>query len=284
MSYAGQITLENSDLQIPFLKNFLDKIGDMISGHHHKDANLHSTQSEMINTDEEEEVMEPGSIINHDNSVQDMSGSEVKTETAQEEEIINLTVDKEEEVMEPGSVINHDNSVQDMSVSEVKTETAQEEEIIDLTVDKEEEVMEPGSVINHDNSVQDMSVSEVETETAQEEKIIDLTIDNEREDVVVIPSDEEEEILEPTPDSSVTFPAIIDDYNKDLWEPSGFFQDDKLDNALSPVRVGSFTALLAAIMLGGLTVLGNTQAAEAEATYALLGAAFGSKIVQKVSK
>jgi hypothetical protein len=216
MSYAGQITLENSDLQIPCLKSFLDKIGDMISSHHHKDANLNSTQSEMINTDEEEEVMEPGSIINHDNSVQDMSSSEV------------------------------------------------------IITDEEEEVMEPGSIINHDNSV--------------EEELIELTVDNEQEDMVVIPSDEEEEILEPTPDLSVTFPTIIDDHNKDLWEPSGFFQDDKLDNALSPVRVGSFTALLAAIMLGGLTVLGNTQAAEAEATYALLGAAFGTKIVQKVSK
>jgi len=41
---------------------------------------------------------------------------------------------------------------------------------------------------------------------------------------------------------------------------------------------------LAAIILGGLTVLGHTQAAEAEATYALLGTAFGSKIVQRTSK
>ena len=71
---------------------------------------------------------------------------------------------------------------------------------------------------------------------------------------------------------------------EDFWEPAGFFQDDQLNNALSPVRLGSFTALLAAIILGGLTVLGHTQAAEAEATYALLGTAFGSKIVQRTSK
>ena len=79
-------------------------------------------------------------------------------------------------------------------------------------------------------------------------------------------------------------PVISPDDEEVFWEPAGFFQDDQLNNALSPVRLGSFTALLAAIMLGGLTVLGHTQAAEAEATYALLGTAFGSKIVQRTSK
>jgi hypothetical protein len=81
-------------------------------------------------------------------------------------------------------------------------------------------------------------------------------------------------------------PVISPDDEEDFWEPepASFFEDDQLNNALSPVRLGSFTALLAAIMLGGLTVLGHTQAAEAEATYALLGTAFGSKIVQRTSK
>jgi len=110
--------------------------------------------------------------------------------------------------------------------------------------------------------------------------------------------EEDEEIWEPTPGLSAPVvnpdekivqlppinPVISPDDGEVFWEPAGFFQDDQLNNALSPVRLGSFTALLAAIMLGGLTVLGHTQAAEAEATYALLGTAFGSKIVQRTSK
>ncbi|NCS58033.1 MAG: hypothetical protein GPJ16_14285 [Microcystis aeruginosa G11-04] len=213
MSYTGQITLENSDLQIPCLKNFLDKIGDLISGHHHNNVNLNPIESEVINTDEEEEVMEPGSIINHDNSVQDISFS--GEEESQEEELIESGEDTKLENSEP--VANYE---------------------------EDEEIWEPtpglsAPVVNPD------------------EKIVQLPPIN---------------------------PVISPDDGEVFWEPAGFFQDDQLNNALSPVRLGSFTALLAAIMLGGLTVLGHTQAAEAEATYALLGTAFGSKIVQRTSK
>ena len=215
MSYTGQITLENSDLQIPCLKNFLDKIGDLISGHHHNNVNLNPIESEVINTEEEEEVMEPGSIINHDNSVQDISFS--GEEESQEEELIESGEDTKLENSEP--VANYE---------------------------EDEEFWEPtpglsAPVVNPD------------------EKIVQLPPIN-----PVISPDDEEDFWEP--------------------EPASFFEDDQLNNALSPVRLGSFTALLAAIMLGGLTVLGHTQAAEAEATYALLGTAFGSKIVQRTSK
>jgi hypothetical protein len=211
MSYTGQITLENSDLQIPCLKNFLDKIGDLISGHHHNNVNLNPIESEVINTDEEEEVMEPGSIINHDNSVQDISFS--GEEESQEEELIESGEDTKLENSEPVS-----------------------------DYEEEEEIWEPTPGLSA--------------------KLITTPVVNPDEKIVQLPPINEE----------------------DFWEPAGFFEDDQLNNALSPVRLGSFTALLAAIMLGGLTVLGHTQAAEAEATYALLGAAFGSKIVQRTSK
>ena len=211
MSYTGQITLENSDLQIPCLKNFLDKIGDLISGHHHNNVNLNPIESEVINTDEEEEVMEPGSIINHDNSVQDISFS--GEEESQEEELIESGEDTKLENSEP--VANYE---------------------------EDEEIWEPTPGLSA--------------------KLITTPVVNPNGKIVQLPPINEE----------------------DFWEPAGFFQDDQLNNALSPVRLGSFTALLAAIMLGGLTVLGYTQAAEAEATYALLGAAFGSKIVQRTSK
>ncbi|TRU33153.1 MAG: hypothetical protein EWV50_10090 [Microcystis aeruginosa Ma_MB_F_20061100_S20] len=211
MSYTGQITLENYDLQIPCLKNFLDKIGDLISGHHHNNVNLNPIESEVINTDEEEEVMEPGSIINHDNSVQDIPSS--GEEESQEEELIESGEDTKLENSEP--VTNYE---------------------------EDEEIWEPTPGLSA--------------------TLITTPVVNPNGKIVQLPPINEE----------------------DFWEPAGFFQDDQLNNALSPVRLGSFTALLAAIMLGGLTVLGYTQAAEAEATYALLGAAFGSKILQRTSK
>lgn len=219
MSYAAQITLENSDLQIPYLKNFLDKIGDMISGHHHNNVNLNPTQSEMINTDEEEEIMEPGSIINNGHSAQDLSFS------------------GEEESKEKGFIEPEKNT----ELGNLEPVSNSEEE--------DEEIWEPTPGLSA--------------------KLITIPVGN-----------PDKKIVQSPPINSV----IPVDNGEDLWEPAGFFQDDQLNNALSPVRVGSFTALLAAIMLGGLTILGHTQAAEAEATYALLGAAFGSKIVQKTSK
>jgi hypothetical protein len=64
-------------------------------------------------------------------------------------------------------------------------------------------------------------------------------------------------------------------------KPAGFFQDDNRKN--SPLRVGSFAALIAATLFGCLTVSGNATAAEAEATYAFLATAFGTKVVKKFS-
>jgi hypothetical protein len=218
MSYAGQITLENSDLQIPCLKNFLDKIGDIISGHHHNNVNLRPIQAEVITTDEEEEFMEPGCIINNGHSSQDISFS--GEEESQEEEFIEPEEDSELGNSEPVS-----------------------------SYEEDEEIWEPTPGLSAE--------------------LITIPVGKTDKKIVQLPSINS---------------AIPVDNEEDFWEPAGFFQDDQLNNALSPVRVGSFAALLAAIMLGGLTVLGNTQAAEAEATYALLGAAFGSKIVQKTSK
>lgn len=218
MSYAGQITLENSDLQIPCLKNFLDKIGDIISGHHHNNVNLRPIQAEVIITDEEEEFMEPGCIINNGHSAQDISFS--GEEESQEEEFIEPEEDSELGNSEPVPSYEEDEEIWEPTPS-------LSAKLITIPVGKtDKKIVQPPSI----NSV--------------------------------IPVDNEE----------------------DFWEPAGFFQDEQLNNALSPVRVGSFTALLAAIMLGGLTILGHTQAAEAEATYALLGTAFGTKVIQKTSK
>lgn len=218
MSYAGQITLENSDLQIPSLKNFLDKIADMISGHHHNNVNLNPIESEVITADEDEEVMEPGCVINNDHSAQDLSFS--GEEESQEEELIESGEDTKLENSEPVS-----------------------------DYEEEEEIWEPTPGLSA--------------------KLITTPVVNPDEKIVQLP-----------PINS----SIPLNNEEDFWEPAGFFEDDQLNNALSPVRLGSFTALLAAIILGGLTVLGHTQAAEAEATYALLGTAFGSKIVQRTSK
>ena len=70
-------------------------------------------------------------------------------------------------------------------------------------------------------------------------------------------------------------------FSKRITKPTGFFQDEK--QKASPMRVGSFAALIAAVVLGCWTILGNGAAAEAEMTYALLATAFGTKTVNKFS-
>jgi hypothetical protein len=70
-------------------------------------------------------------------------------------------------------------------------------------------------------------------------------------------------------------------FSKRIPNPTGFFQDDNGKN--SPLRAGSFAALIAAVLLGWLTIGGNATAAEAELTYGLLAAAFGTKTVNKFS-
>ena len=101
--------------------------------------------------------------------------------------------------------------------------------------------------------------------------------------------DEEGNLVEP--------PATSEDEEEDLeddwWEPpassfsqkisksAGFFEDD--NGKISPLRISSFAALIAAILLGWLIITGNGTAAQAELTYGLLAAAFGTKTVNKFS-
>ena len=62
----------------------------------------------------------------------------------------------------------------------------------------------------------------------------------------------------------------------------GLFQDE--NGKASPARITSFTALIAAIIVGALTFSMESKDAGITITCSLLAAAFGSKAVQKFSK
>jgi hypothetical protein len=115
---------------------------------------------------------------------------------------------------------------------------------------------------------------------------IPVTSDNDKEDLVEPPGnpdDGEEDFVEQpaTSEDDEWWEKTGDNFSKIIPKAAGFFQDDNGEN--SPMRVGSFAALIAAVLLGWLTIGGNATAAEAELTYGLLAAAFGTKTVIKFS-
>ena len=154
---------------------------------------------------------------------------------------------------------------------QLATNTSEDDDWLEPSGTSEDDDWEPPVI--SDNEEEDL-VEPPATSDNEEEDLVELpkTSDNEEEDLGELPkTSEDDDWWEPSASS----------FFKRISKPAGFFQDDNGKN--SPLRVGSFAVLIAAILFGWLTIGGKATAAEAELTYGLLAAAFGTKTVNKFS-